>query len=263
MFVYLTKIFWLLFSPLSMAMLLVALGLVLSFTRWRKTMRFAIALGLGVLGVSVATNIGEVLIRPLETRFPRLAEPGRIDGIVVLGGGMDSAVTSAMGGWELAASGDRFVEALRLAQTHPEARVLIAGGVAVGSAGTVPEAVSGARFFEAFGIAPDRLLLDDRSRNTEENAQNALVLAVPKPGETWLLVTSAFHMPRAMGLFRRAGFAVTPWPTDYSTGADAILALDIGNGMDNLQTTSTALREWAGLVGYWAAGKIDTVLPAP
>lgn len=263
MFVYVTKIFWMLFSPLSLSMLLVALGLVLSFTRWRGTTRVAIVLGLGLLTLATVTNIGDLLIRPLETRFSRPAEPARIDGIVVLGGGMDSAVTSAMGGWELNQSGDRFVEALRLALHHPEAKVLVSGGVAVGALGNVAEAISGGRFFSAFGIAPDRLLLEDKSRNTEENAQFSEALAAPKPGETWLLVTSAFHMPRAMGLFRKAGFTVVPWPADYYTGADAGFGLKIGNGLDNLQTTNIAVREWVGLVGYWATGRIDSVLPGP
>jgi uncharacterized SAM-binding protein YcdF (DUF218 family) len=263
MFVYVTKIFWMLFSPLSLSMLLVALGLVLSFTRWRRTTRVAIVVGLGLLTLCVVTNIGDVLIRPLETRFSRPTEPAHIDGIVVLGGGMDAAVTSAMGGWELNQSGDRFVEALRLALHHREAKVLVSGGVAVGSLGNEPEAVSGGRFFAAFGIAPDRLLLEDKSRNTEENAQFSEALAAPKPGETWLLVTSAFHMPRAMGLFRKAGFAVVPWPTDYFTGADAGFGLKLGNGMDNLQTINIAVREWVGLVGYWATGRIDSVLPGP
>lgn len=263
MFVYLTKAFWLLFSPVSLALILSGLAFLLSFTGWRRTMRVFALLGLAILGAATCTNLGDMMIRPLETRFQRPAEPAHIDGIVVLGGGMDSTVTSRTGSWELNQNGDRFVEALRLALRHPEARILASGGTAIGVDANESEAAAAGRFFEAFGIAPERLLLEEQSRNTEENAQMSLALAAPKPGETWLLVTSGFHMPRSVGLFRRAGFTIVPWPTDYYTAEDAGPRLSIGRGLDNLNTTSVAVREWAGLVGYWLAGKIDTVLPAP
>lgn len=263
LFVYLTKAFWLLFSPVSLTLILWGLAFLLSFTRWRRTMRVLAFLGVGILAISTCTNAGDLAIRPLETRFARPPEPPGIDGIIVLGGGMDSSLTSRSGGWELNQNGDRFVEALRLALRHPEAKVLASGGTAVGVDAAESEAAAAGRFFADFGIAPERLLLEDKSRNTEENAQFSLSLAAPKAGETWLLVTSGFHMPRSVGLFRRAGFAVVPWPTDYYTAVDIGPQISIGRGLDNLNTTSVAVREWAGLLGYWLAGKIDSPLPGP
>lgn len=263
MFVYLTKIVWALLSPLSLALILSALGLLLAAFRFRRLGLLSGTLGLGVLALVTCTNVGALLIHPLETRFVRPAEPARIDGIVVLGGGMDQAVNSINHGWELKYSGDRFVEALRLALTHPEAKLLLSGGVAVTYEGQEPEAEAAARFYRAFGIAEDRLIREAGSRNTEENAQMSKQAASPKPGETWLLVTSAFHMPRSMALFRRAGFDVVAWPTDYMSAGTPAPALVIGDATDNLVTANLAIREWAGLIGYWMAGKIDTPFPAP
>jgi len=263
MFVYFTKIVWALLSPLSLTLILSALGLLLVALGFRRLGLMSGTFGLLILAIATCTNIGEVLIAPLEDRFPRPQEPARIDGIIVLGGGMDQAVNTVRKGWELKYSGDRFVEALRLALKHPEAKLLLSGGVAVTYEGQEAEAEAAARFYEAFGIPKDRLILESGSRNTEENAQLSKQAANPAPGQTWLLVTSAFHMPRSMALFRRAGFDVIPWPADYMSAGTSGFGITLGDASDKLVTTNLAVREWAGLLGYWLAGKIDAPFPAP
>ena len=85
----------------------------------------------------------------------------------------------------------------------------------------------------------------------------------PGPGETWLLVTSAFHMPRSMALFRKAGFDVLPWPVDYRTAGDEGVGLFTDNAIDSLQATTLGLREWIGLIAYWLSGRIDSPFPGP
>jgi len=263
MFPILTRAFWLVVQPVSLILLLTALGLLLSFRRGRWWSRSLLFLGVLLLLVSGFTTFGYALITPLEDRFVRPAEPTHIDGIVVLGGGMDGEVDSVRHGWEFNQSGDRMVEALRLALTHPEAKVVIAAGPAALAPEQEPEAYAALRFFTAFGIAANRLVLDDKSRNTEENAQFAKALAGAAPGQVWLLVTSAFHMPRSVGLFSKAEFAVVPWPADYlASGAEGI-RLKPDQSPENIVVSSTALREWAGLLGYWMAGKIDSPFPAP
>jgi uncharacterized SAM-binding protein YcdF (DUF218 family) len=262
MFPYVTRIFWLLFQPMSVIALLLVIGLVLSFSRRQRLGRWLVLLAVLLLLVTGFTNSGNLLIEPLEGRFIRPPEPARIDGIVVLGGGLSSEVSTARGGYELNASGDRYVEALRLALSHPEAKIVIAAGNAVLQPEAEPEAVTAQRFLAAFGIAPGRVVIDPNSRNTEENAQFARALAGPAEGQTWLLVTSGFHMPRSVGLFRAAGFAVVPWPVDYlTTGAEGLRVT--GDASANLSAASLALREWAGLLGYRLTGKIADWFPGP
>lgn len=263
MFPVLTRAFWLVAQPVSVIAVLLLLGLVLSFTRRRGWARIFLALGFLLLFVTGFTTFGYLLITPLEQRFVRPAEPARIDGIVVLGGGMDGEVNDARQGWELNQSGDRMVEAVRLAQAHPEAKVLVAAGPAVFPVVQEPEAYAAKRMLVAFGIAPERIVLDDKSRNTEENAQFAEALAGDVPGQVWLLVTSAYHMPRAVGLFRKAGFAVVPWPADYLASGVEGVRLKPDQSPENIVVSTTALREWAGLIGYKLVGKIDELLPAP
>ena len=263
MFPVLTRIFWLLVQPVTLAVLLLLLGWLLSFRVKRLWSRIFLALSLLIFLVTGFTTAGYLLIMPLENRFERPAEPARIDGIVVLGGGMDGEVNDVRGGFELNRSGDRMVEAVRLALRHPEAKVVIAAGPAALAMEQEAEAYAAQRLFESFGIARERLILDDKSRNTEENAQFAKQLAGPDSGQTWLLVTSAFHMPRSVGLFRKASFSVVPWPADYlASGAEGV-RFKIDQSPENIAVATIALREWAGLLGYWMVGKIDEVLPGP
>jgi uncharacterized SAM-binding protein YcdF (DUF218 family) len=263
LFAYVTRIFWLVVQPLSLIVLLLALALALSWLRRRWPARLLAAIALVLLFACSFTTLGYVLITPLEQRFVRPSEPDTIDGIVVLGGALDSDVNTVRGGWELNRSGDRFVETVRLALRHPEATVLISGGAGALNVGQEPEALAARRLFLDFGIAEERLVLDRRSRNTEENAQFAKALAGDTGTGTWLLVTSAFHMPRAVGLFRRVGFPVVPWPADYLASGAEGLGLRLDQPAENMSVATMALREWTALAGYTLTGRIDELVPGP
>jgi hypothetical protein len=136
------------------------------------------------------------------------------------------------------------------------------GGMAVLMDGGEPEAETAQRFFLGLGIPQDRLVLENRARNTEENAEFSKSLLAGIEGPK-LLVTSAFHMPRSMGLFRKAGIEVLPWPTDYRSSGVEGFGVDVTNPVDNLMTTTTAIREWVGLAVYHWTGKIDEMFPGP
>ena len=257
------KVLWMLLQPLSLALLLGLGGFILGLSRWKRSARVAAGASLLVLFLGAFTTLGHVMLQPLEATFPRPQEPDRVDGIVVLGGGMDAEVYSARGGWELNRAGDRFAEAVRLALRYPDARIVISGGIGALDQEGEAEAVAGARFLEAMGIGRDRLILEARSRNTAENAANTAALAATQEGETWLLVTSAFHMPRAVGLFRRAGFEPLPWPVDYRSTGDVGFGIALAQPAENMATTTLAVREWVGLAAYWLTGRLDTPLPRP
>ncbi|MCC5966663.1 MAG: YdcF family protein [Natronohydrobacter sp.] len=232
--------------------------LVLALALHRR--RLAIWLGSTLLGAMVTFSVlplGDLLLQPIERSYP--AEPvlDRVDGIIVLGGGEDARASAYWGQMQLNAGAERYTAALELARRFPEARLLFTGGSGAlrDLAGAeVSEGAMAERFFLGLGVAPERLLIEDRSRNTAENAHLSLALANPDPSETWVLVTSAFHMPRAMRSFEAAGWAgVTPWPVDYRTAA----FLDrIGwNLTRNLQVLNIAIREQVGRLAYRVSGR--------
>jgi len=264
MFYILSKVFWTFAQPLNAAILLVLLSLIAAIMRWR---RLGVALGLGaflILFLSAWTTLGALMLHPLEDRFSRPGPaPAAVAGIIVLGGGFEGGVNRVRGGYELNASGDRFVETAILARRYPSARVVVTGGSGSLMLEGEADADTAPRLLEALGVARERMVLEDRSRNTAENASFTRALVEPVQGETWLLVTSAFHMPRAVALFRKAGFAVTAWPADYRTSGAERLGLAEDNIHDSLQNTTLAIREWIGLAAYRLTGRIDEILPSP
>jgi uncharacterized SAM-binding protein YcdF (DUF218 family) len=263
MFFYLSKIFWFFIQPINLAIFLLLAGLIAGTVSRRRFAVTTSVLAFLILALSAWTSFGAMMLNPLEERFPKPPLPVKVDGIVVLGGGFEGAINLARGGYELNSSGDRMVETAILARRFPQAKVVVSGGNGSlfldgeGDADTAP------RLLGALGVPADRLILEDKSRNTYENAVFSRNLVQPKPGETWLLVTSAFHMPRAKALFDKAGFATVPWPVDYRTSGQEGVGLFRDNPSDSLQATTMAIREWIGLFAYWLSGRIDQPFPAP
>lgn len=259
-----SKVFWNLVQPLSLVFLFGCLALVLIWMRWLRVAAAALSLSLIVLFLTLYTTLGSLLLQTLEARFPRpAADPQELACMVVLGGAFETEVTTARGGMDLNQAADRFVEALRLAIRYPQAKILVSGGDGSLSGAYEGDAAASIRYFEAFGISRDRLIAETTSRNTDENAQNSREFLASSGLGPCLLITSAFHMPRSVGLFRKAGVEMTPWPVDYRTAGNVTFALDFTQPSLNAQQMSTAAREWVGLLAYRALGRMDDVFPAP
>ncbi|WP_420961984.1 YdcF family protein [Brucella sp. IR073] len=263
MFFAASKIFWLFVQPISLLLagLLVSI-LAIALGWWRLGLAFS-SITTVLLALAGFTTLGNIMLLPLEDRFTRPALPARIDGIVVLGGYMEGEINASRGGHEVNGAADRIIETMRLARHYPEARIVVSGGEGTFFEDSVPDAISTRALFRDFSLTGDRLFFEDRSRNTYENAVYSREMVKPQPGETWLLVTSAFHMPRSVGCFRQAGFPVIAWPVDYSTRPDRHFTIDLQNPLGNLTQVTIAMREWLGLAAYWFSGKIGEVLPAP
>lgn len=264
MFFSLSKLFWLLSQPVTLVFLLILVGF---FALWRGARKLALtALGLSsfILFVGCFTTLGAVLLTPLEERFSQPEQlPGHVDGIIVLGGYMDGEINAGRRGFELNSAADRLVETLRLARLYPDARIIVSGGKGTFFEESQPEADSTRSLLEALGFSGERFLYENQSRNTVENASYSKALAKPQEGETWLLVTSAYHMPRAIGCFRKAGFDVLAWPVDYKTRLNEGLTIYFEQPLPALSRLSMAMREWIGLFAYWLTGKTDMLLPQP
>lgn len=262
MFYLLSKVFWVAAQPLSIILLLVLAGAVLLLFGRRRLGFAANLAAMLVLALCGFTSLGSLLIGPLEDRFSQpTTMPETVDAIVVLGGSTLGRVSMARGVAELNEAGDRLTEAVVLARRYPLARIVFSGGVGVFEPGGEPEAATAERLLLALGVLPERLVLEDQSRNTDENAELTSALLGDDIG-TVLLVTSAFHMPRSVGLFRSVGVEVVAWPTDYRSSGEEGFVLEVANPMHNMNTVSIALKEWIGLVAYYWTGRIDDLFPA-
>lgn len=261
---YISKMLWGLAQPATLLIVLIVVGAILLGTRYQRA-GYWLVLGAAVLGiVGGFLPLSTWLILPLEDRFPRADLSGRpIDGIIVLGGAEDARVAAGRSTHALNMSAERMTEAAALARRYPNARIVFTGGSSNVLSEPAIEADAAGRMLRDLGVDDARLLLDRRARNTSENAIFAKQLADPKPGERWLLVTSAWHMPRAMGLFRKSGFNVEAWPSDYRTAGPADAWLLFDSPAEGLRRLDFAVKEWLGLLLNRLSGRSDTLLPAP
>lgn len=264
MFFLASKVFWLLAQPLSMVFLLMLGAALAQFSGRKRLAAVAIVVGLVVHGTVSFTNFGYLIMQPLEDRFAVPSPPPqRVDAIIMLGGATLERPSAARQITEMNDAGDRLTTTLWLARTYPSAKIFISGGGGALTDDGESEAVTAERFFLAFGIDRRRLVLEGESRNTDENVANTKELLGESSQGTILLVTSAFHMPRSVGIFSRAGLPVIPWPTDYRTPGPQTFGFDIANPVQNVNVSTAAIKEWVGLVIYNWSGKTSTLLPGP
>jgi len=269
MFFYLAKGLWFLLQPSTLIALLIGYGAILIWTGWARWGRRFVTIGAILLLVAGLSPLGNALILPLEDRFPRanLDDPPPPAGFIILGGAEDRLVGTARRVPALNEAAERMVEAAILARLYPEAKIAFSGGDAGILYRTGNEAEGAETLLTALGVAQDRLILEAKSRDTYENAaflkEELTRLGELGPGERWLLITSAYHMPRAMGAFRAAGFDVEPWPVDYRTRGAADLTRPFDKVSEGLRRVDVASREWAGLLAYWLGGRSDALFPAP
>ncbi|QOG17619.1 YdcF family protein [Bradyrhizobium sp. SEMIA] len=250
--------------PINLLIELGILSLLLMVTRFASLGRKLAVTTLVLLALVAFSPLGNLLMYPLESRFPAWdSSRGAPDGIIVLGGSVDSDLSAAHRTPVVSHAADRFFAPAELARRYPNARVVFTGGSANLISTEAKEADYSAPILESLGIAKERLILERESRNTWENAIFTKQLVMPKPGERWLLVTSAFHMPRAMGTFRKAGFDVEAYPVDWRMGGRDALFAFTRNGAEGLSKTDVAMREWIGLVAYRITGRTGELLPGP
>jgi uncharacterized SAM-binding protein YcdF (DUF218 family) len=239
-------------------------GLILLCTRFTRLASWLIVTSIVLLAIAGLSPLGNALMVPLEQRFPPWnPSHGAPDGIVVLGGSLSPEISAARNAVALNEAAERITVAVELARRYPDARIVFSGGNAALIREGGIEAAFAVQEFEALGIPHERIIAEEQSRNTVENAVFSRLIAQPKPGERWLLVTSAYHMPRAMGVFRAAGFPVEAYPVDWRTRGPIDATEPFVSLGDGLRRTDTAVREWVGLVAYRLTGKTAELFPAP
>jgi uncharacterized SAM-binding protein YcdF (DUF218 family) len=188
--------------------------------------------------------------------------PNRVDGIIVLGGAVNPPLAANRGEPSVNDAAERILALADLGRRYPDAKLVFTGGSGSLWGGKYREGEVMRAALEQAGLDTGRVQFENESRNTWENAVFSRDLVAPKPGETWLLVTSAWHMPRSVGIFRRIGWPVTPYPVDYRSRDDGkpylLFELDA-----NLMQAGFAVREWIGLAAYRLMDRTDSLFPAP
>ena len=263
MFFYLSKITWFLIEPGNILFIALVLGVVLLWSPWHKNGRRLLTL-CAFLAIIISTiPVGKSMLMVLENRFPtNHTLPEEVDGIIALGGVVNEVVTQSRGQVTIGGGITRLTELANLSKKYPDAKLVFSGGSGKLLTQSIKEADILPPLLVTLGINPERMIYENASRNTYENANMTKSLVNPGPHENWILITSAFHMPRSIGVFRKAGWTVIPYPVDYIYSQDDPLRLffSLPAGLNAL---SKSLHEWLGLVVYRLTGKTGDIFPAP
>ena len=261
-FFWLSKVVWYVISPESLLLLLVLAAwalLLRGALRWARRVLGFVAVVMIVLS---AFPVGEWVLYPLETRFPTNPRlPGKIDGIIVLGGAEDAVRTAAWAQVEVNESAERFLASIDLARRYPTAKILFSSGSSNLVGKKFPGAEVARRLYAEQGVDMARVIIEGESRNTAENAALSKQIAGITAGQTWVLVTSASHMPRSVGIFCRAGWAVIPYPVDHSALKGDLLRIRWGMA-GNIGNLANGIKEWVGLVAYFVTGRSSSLFPS-
>lgn len=261
----LSKLAWLIVRPSTLVLLIGLVGLVLAWGRRRRTGMVLLTLSLGCYTAVLVLPVDQWVMMPLEDRFPAVTAPPPADGvagILVLGGAVEPALSAEHGMPALDDAAERMTTLVALARRYPQAKLAFTGGNGLLVHGAMTEAVVARQLFDSLGLEDRGVIYEDRSRNTWENAVFTKALVQPKPGERWILITSAAHMPRSVGIFRKTGWDVLPWPVGYKTGRSLTVQYNDALGL-RLSRIDWSVHEWIGLVAYWLMGRTSAVFPAP
>ncbi|HEV2630202.1 MAG TPA: YdcF family protein [Pseudolabrys sp.] len=262
MFYLMSKFFGFFLIPLHFLVALGVVGVAMLASRQDRAAKVLMASSILLLAAIGFLPVGVALTLPLEQRFPPWTEgPSAPNGIIVLGGALDPDISKARHSFALSGGAERVTAGILLAHRFPNALLVFSGGDV--DPRKPREADISARFAEQMGVPRARLIIEDRSRSTAENAAFTKDRLEPKAGQRWVLVTSAMHMPRAVGAFRHVGFPVEAYPVDYTTTGPA----DAGHLSNSIEggviRTDAAVHEWIGLIAYRLLGRTNALFPGP
>ncbi|HCH23045.1 MAG TPA: YdcF family protein [Oceanospirillaceae bacterium] len=255
-FFYVAKLAWVLVALDSLLILWLAWGVLSLLLAWQRLARWLLVSLLLVCLTIGLFPVGEWVLYTLEKQYPPLELASlQVDGVVVLGGGESNSETAAWGSVSLGSAGERPVALLQMARQLPSNLPIVFTG---GTGKMSHEGMTGAQVIQQLvsdhGIDENRVTYESKSRNTLENALLSKQLVNPQPNQQWLLVTSAFHMPRSMAVFCKAGWTMQAYPVDYRTRKGDLWRLD-WDFAKHLKNLNIAYKEWLGIVAYKLAGK--------
>lgn len=259
----LSKIFWLVLNPANLFAFFLVVGTVLLFTRYRRAGRLIVSATVAVFILLGLIPVGFWMTTNLENRFPTNPPiSADIAGIIALGGTINQYVTAARKQPALTGGGERLTEFVHLARRFPNAKLIFTGGSGALIDSRLKEADSARLFFNQMGLSDRKVIYEDQSRNTYENALFSKKLVGEEASRRkWVLITSARHIPRAIGVFRKAGWNVMAYPVDYQTAG--LGRLEVGfRPLKGLSSLNDALREWTGLIVYRVLGRTSAIVPS-
>lgn len=256
-----SKIFWWIANPGNLLLLALTLTFFSMLFRRRRLAGLLSFLMAATALIIAFAPAREWVLRPLEYRFPVPSLPEQIDGVIVLGGAINSDLSARTGQLSVGDSAERLLSFMELGLRYPKAKLVFSGGSPNMLDDSAREADFAKELFAKLGFDVSRIRFERDSRNTVENARFSKLLSAPAAGEKWVLITSAYHMPRAVGVFRAIDWPIIPYPVDYGVALSG--PYEPAGLLDGLSGVQWGMREWLGLIYYRMSGFTREFFPAP
>lgn len=246
-------------QPSSALAILFALGLLLVW-RWQRVGTAFLALAAAGYLAFGLLPIGNAALQVLEHRFPAIEDVDPPpDGIIILGGAHLTAFRLHELHVPINEWGERLTAGAALAKRFPDAKLIVTDGGL-----PMPAARFSVMLLRSLGIPETQLVVEDRSTSTHENAVFSHDVVKPQPGERYVMVTSAWHMPRAVATFRKAGWPEPiAFPVDHVSDHRPAWRTWNPTVARGLVLADLAAREWTAMAYYYVTGRIDTLWPGP
>jgi len=257
-----SKVIWALISPDSLIAILAIGAWISLMLGWQKLSRRLLSLCALLVVLIAFLPLGEWIISPLENRFAaNTALPQEVHGIVVLSGAIKPYESDHWNQVELDNGAERLTSFVYLANLYPNAQLVFTGGNGELAEQEYKAADFAGYLFDQLGLTQRAIIFERESRNTFENAVNSKELVAPNPDEQWILVTSAYHMPRSVGIFCQQDWNVIPYAVDHYSKRGDLYRVDFSFS-NNLGILRIAVREWVGLIAYRITGRTNQFLPS-
>jgi len=261
MFFYASKLLWMVLAPGNLLFIFILACIIAFSFCWMRIAKILVYPLIAILVAVAMLPVGDWLLHPLEKKFPiHPTLPEQVDGIIVLSGAVGAKPTAMSGQVQVNEQVDRELAFMKLARLYPTAKLLYTGGSSSLVHQEFKGADAGKKLLAEQGIDLDRVIFERDSRNTAESAVLSKKLVQPSEGGNWLLITTAWHMPRSVGVFCQAGWSVIPYPVDYRSSTSGLWSVDF-EFASHLVELEVGVKEWLGLLAYWATDRIPSIVP--
>ena len=257
---YLSKILWLIVNPFNIFIFITLFTMFLYFINFRRLSLIIYLINFIFIALISFFPIGSYLTYIIEKEFHTNTKiPKRVDGILILGGATNPLLFKEFDQISLNGSAERLVESVMIIRKFEKAKVIFSGGSGIVNRSDLGHSQVAKLFYKKMGVDINKIFFEDKSRNTHENIIYSKKIAKPKKNENWLLITSAFHMKRALLIAEKNNWKLIPYAVDFKNVKEFKLIPNL-NLLSNLNSFQSGLHEWLGLVAYYLMGRTDKFL---
>mgnify|MGYP001416729970 FL=1 len=257
---YLSKILWLIVNPFNIFIFITLFTMFLYFINFRRLSLIIYLINFIFIALISFLPIGSYLTYIIEKEFHTNTKfPEQVDGILILGGATNPLLFKEFDQISLNGSAERLVESVMIIRKFEKAKVIFSGGSGIVNRSDLGHSQVAKLFYKKIGVDINKIFFEDKSRNTYENIIYSKKIAKPKKNENWLLITSAFHMKRALLIAEKNNWKLIPYAVDFKNVKEFKVIPNL-NLLSNLNSFQSGLHEWLGLVSYYLMGRTDKFL---